>query len=302
MNERAQELGCHSTYFVNAHGLHDELQLTSARDTAKILEAALQYEDFRTIFSATDYTVEKTNMHDQRYLLTKNYLMNTDSVAIHYDNRVTGGRTGETADGFRCVATTSTSGNMEIICIVMGSRSTYSENGYSIASFGGFDETSELLDRAYNGYSMQQVIFKNQILRQQSVTNGDSDVFMASYEDFSTVLPSDISFDQLSYRYADIPGSNNAPIKKGQNVATLQVWYGSLCIAQTDIYAMNDVPVAYVKTAAVSQAVNAFRIGPVLVVLAIVIIIIVLIAFMLKTKRRYSRRKTRRHPVSRRRM
>lgn len=299
MNERAQELCCNATYFVNAHGLHDELQLTSARDTARILEACLKFEEFRTIFSTIKHTVEKTNLHDERNLTTKNYLMCTDSVAIHYDDRVTGGRTGETADGYRCVASVSQSGTMEVICIVMGSRSTYSENGYSIAKFGGFDETSDLLDRAYDGYSMQQVIFKNQILRQQPVTNGDSDVFMASYEDFSTVLPSGVSFDQLSYRYSDIPGSTEAPIKKGQNVAALQVWYGAMCIAQTDIYAMNDVPVAYVKTAAVSDAVKTWRIGPIIIV--IVFILIVVAAAVLLLQRQNRRRHIRYRSASRRR-
>ena len=254
MNSRAFELGCTETTYTNPHGLHNDSQVTTARDTCRVLQAALEHEFFRTVFGCVRYTVPATNMHAERNLSTNNYLMNTDRVAIHYDGRVTGGRSGETVDGYRCVASTSESGNMELICIVMGSKSSYQEDTYSISSFGGFPETSKLLDMAYSGYSRQQIIFENQILRQQPVLNGDSDVFAASYQSFSTVLPADIQFDQLIFRYSDAPGSSQAPIQKGQNLAALQVWYGGMCVAQTDVYAMNDVPIAYSKTSAVDTS------------------------------------------------
>lgn len=248
MNAKAAELGCTGTTYTNPHGLHNELQVTTARDICRVLQAALEHDVFRTMFGSVYYTVPATNKHEERNLSTNNFLMNTDSVAIHYDSRVTGGRAGTTAEGYRCVATTSSSGNMELICIVMGAKSVYMEDGYSVSSYGGYPETSKLLDMAFSGYSRQQIIYENQILRQQPVLNGDCDVFAVSYEAFSTVLPSDIEFDQLSFRYSDAPGSTQAPISKGQNLAALQVWYGSMCIAQTDVYAMNDVPIAYVKT------------------------------------------------------
>ncbi len=271
MNSRAQELGCTGTNYTNPHGLHNDLQLSTARDTCRILQAALKHDIFRTIFGTVYYTVEATNLHEKRNLYTNNHLMNTDTVSIHYDGRVTGGRAGTTADGYQCVATTSESGNMELICVVMGSKTTYLDDGYSIESFGGFPETSALLDLGYTGYSRQQIIFNNQILRQQPVVNGDSDVFVAAFEDFSAVLPETITFDQLTFRYADAPGSSQAPIKKGQNMAALQVWYGSMCVAQTDVFAMNDVPVAFTKTAN-TVSVNTYESGWATVIIIIAVL------------------------------
>lgn len=285
MNDRAAELGCTGTYFTNPHGLHNELQVTTARDVCRILQAALDYDQFRTIFGTVRYTVPATNLHEERNLSTNNYLMNTDSVAIHYDGRVTGGRTGVTADGYRCVASTSESGNMELICIVMGAKSVYVEDSNSVSSFGGFPETSKLLDMAFSGYSKKQIIYENQILRQMPVLNGDSDVFAASYEAFSTILPSDITFDQLSFRYEDAPGSTQAPIKKGQNLAALQVWYGSLCIAQTDVYAMNDVPVAYVKKVEINEGNAAGNSWIWIAVIVIIAIVAAAFFFRLRTLR-----------------
>lgn len=246
MNERAAELGCTSTAFTNAHGLHDVNQYTTARDLCKILSAALEYDAFRTYFGTINHTVPATNLHKERNLTSNNFFMNKESVAIYYDNRVTGGRTGVTSEGLRNIASLSESGNMEVICIVTESASTLSDNGRT-EKYGGFDETISLLDAAYNGYSRRQIIFPNQTLRQDSVLNGDNDLFVTSYEGFSTVLPSDISLDQLTFSYEELPGGTQAPIEKGQNVASLQVWYGSICIAQTNVYAMNDVSVAVKK-------------------------------------------------------
>ena len=49
MNEAAYSLGCYSTHFVNANGLHDENHYTTARDLATLARIAMQNEDFRTI-------------------------------------------------------------------------------------------------------------------------------------------------------------------------------------------------------------------------------------------------------------
>ena len=49
MNEKAKELGCKNTHFVNANGLYDDNHYTTARDMALIAKAAFQNETFRNI-------------------------------------------------------------------------------------------------------------------------------------------------------------------------------------------------------------------------------------------------------------
>ncbi len=275
MNNRAVELGCTGTKFVNPHGLHDPQQQTTAKDICRILMAALEHKEFRKMFGTEYYTIPATNLSEERILVTNNFLMNTDDVAIYKDERVTGGRTGMTSEGYRCIASLSESGNMEVICIVMGCESKMSENGYSTEVYGGFPETIELLNRAYTNTVKQQFICADQILKQQPVLNGDSHVFLMAKESFSTVLPADFTREQLSFRYTEVPGSSQAPIEKGQNMASLEVWYGASCIAQTDVYAANDVPVAYQKVATADKKFNV--IGVFLTVLVSIVLIAVLL-------------------------
>ena len=44
--DKAAELGCVNTHFVNPHGLHDENHYTCARDMALIMQAALKNKMF----------------------------------------------------------------------------------------------------------------------------------------------------------------------------------------------------------------------------------------------------------------
>lgn len=65
MNEKAKELGCVNSNFVNPHGLYNENQYTTAYDMALITRYALTTPDFLQYFSQTEYTMEPTNKQPQ---------------------------------------------------------------------------------------------------------------------------------------------------------------------------------------------------------------------------------------------
>lgn len=241
MNEYAENLGCTGTNFMNPHGLHHEQQLTTARDTAKILAAAMQNEDFAEIFNTAFYTVPATNKSSARYYETINHLINYKEYAIYYDTRVTGGRTGVTDDGYRCVAAASEADGLQMVSVVMGTHSTFEEDSYVIKIIGGFLETSALLDLGYAGYREVQIAYDGRPIKQQAVTNGTSNVILGTKDKLSTVLPNGLKDDDLIYRYNDIPGAFEAPIKKGDILSDVEIWYGSVCLGHMELYAMNDV-------------------------------------------------------------
>ena len=249
MNRYAQALGCTGTNFTNVHGLHDDDQYTTARDVVRILAAAVRNELFCTVFEAVQYTVPATNKSAARDLVTGNYLMNhnQDSVEIYYDGRVTGGRTGVTSTGHRCIAVTAENNGMLLISVIMGAKSVYQEDGYTVQSFGGYKETSALLDAGFEGYTATQIICANQALAQYSVENGASDVVVGTKESVYTVLPEGVTSSELNYRYSAV-GGFKAPVEKGEALSGVEVWYGNLCVAQVDLYAMNSVPIQREQT------------------------------------------------------
>ena len=240
MNRRAAEYGCTDTNFTNVHGLHDNAQHTTARDVAKILAAAVQNQLFCEIFGARYYSVPATNKSAERHLATQNYLMNNDDVVIHYDERVTGSRTAVANDRSRSIASVAKVNDMQLISVVIGAKSQYASDGYTTLVFGGFNETKQLLDLGFNGYKTAQILFKDQVLRQIVAPGGSSDVFVGALNGASSVIPDSVGSDELVYRFTN-EVSLTAPIEKGQFVSTLEIWCENVCVAQTDLYAMNSV-------------------------------------------------------------
>lgn len=244
MNRYASEIGCTDTQFMNVHGLHDDQQYTTARDTARILAVAMKNELFRNIFGAVSYTVPATTKSEERELVTGNHLMTQAEMEIYYDARVTGGRTGITEDGYRCIASTAEQNGLALICVVLGAESVYTEDGYTEKVFGGFKETSALLDLGFSGHKNVQILYENQALKQSAVLNGASDVVIGPQISVSTILPDSVTSEQLTYRYADTGDSYTAPIEKGQKLSYVEVWYDGTCVAQADLFALNSVSVA----------------------------------------------------------
>jgi D-alanyl-D-alanine carboxypeptidase (penicillin-binding protein 5/6) len=242
MNAYARELGCNATNFTNVHGLHDQNQYTTARDMGRILAQAVKNDDFMIYFSAQRYTVPATNLSESRGLASSNFLFesNSDGMTIYHDPRVIGGRTGITNDGNRCLATSAQQNDMHLVCVVLGCESTFADDGRTM-TYGSFNETSALYDAVFDGYKVARVLYDGQIIRQQAVIGGVSDLVLGSHTSVRTILPKDVTSDNLSYQYKYYQQELVAPISVGEKICQLQIWNGSICVAQTDLYAMHDV-------------------------------------------------------------
>lgn len=241
MNDKAIELGCENTHYGNVHGLHDEETYTTARDIARITEAALENETFRDMFCAKEYTMAATNKHEARTITTTNNMMNPKN-STYYDKRVTGGKTGATDQGGRCLTITAEKDGMELLCVVMGAKPTLAANG-SIDKHGSFEESKILIDYAFDTFEFRQVFFDGQSLSQYPVDNGASHVVTQAATSVSTVLPKDVDESQLKWVYEKQDDALIAPLEKGQKIGVAQVWYGTKCLAQTDMTAMHGVEV-----------------------------------------------------------
>lgn len=241
MNRRAEEMGCKDTVFTNATGLPDEASSTSARDLCRILDIALENEMFRTLFAAKNYTVPATNISEERKVTTSN-LMALENNKKYYDSRVTGGKTGATKDG-RCLTFTAEGSGMDLIGVVMGAVPTYEVENIVIKTYGSFEESKVLLDYALSQYEYRQIFYPEQAVSQHPVTDGASDVVLSPNREMSAVLPVELDPDDLSWVYGSVSSTIQAPVKAGEVLSNLQVWYQDTCVAQTDLVAMYDVPV-----------------------------------------------------------
>lgn len=295
MNERAAELGCTGTHFMNAHGLHNDDHYTTARDMAKIVAEAMKYPIFETIFTTAEYTVPATNLSEARELKTTNYLIRSNGYPVVTDSRVLGGKTGNTSKAGRCLVALAEKNGMKLISVVLGAKATYGEDGYSFIRYGNFEETTKMLDFAYKNYTTMQVLNPTQVAGQFPVSGGDHNAFGTISEAMSAAVPVGSDINTIRYEYT-LTDSLSAPVAKGQKIGVVRVWNGDICLAQQDLLAASAVAVEQ-KTAQKSEKQdvseglwNSILTGA-LVVVAVVFVVVLVIRARASAKRRRRRRK-----------
>ena len=75
MNDRAEELGCTDSHWMNANGLHNDQHYTTAHDMARIASAVYQFEEFRTVTQTLNYTIGPTNLVGESRTFQQNHKM-----------------------------------------------------------------------------------------------------------------------------------------------------------------------------------------------------------------------------------
>lgn len=117
MNERAKQLGCTNTHFVNPNGLHDPEHYTSAHDMALIAKEAIQNPTFREITGCKEYTVKSTNLRPEGFTLYHKHQMLMDTK-YHYDACI-GGKTGYTSEAKNTLVTYAEKNDHTLVSVVM---------------------------------------------------------------------------------------------------------------------------------------------------------------------------------------
>ena len=237
MNKKAKELGLTGTFFVNAHGLHEDAQVSTARDMVKIVLEAIKNEDFCRYFSALEYTIPATDLHGARSLTSTNFLMSKGVTEEYFDARVTGGRTGVTDARERCLIATAESGGLKYVAIVMGAVPSVTSAG--ITRFGSYEEVGQLFDMGFKNYRITQILGTDDIIAQYPVIGGENYIVTGPSKSVSVVLPTTITVKDLSFRYQNNFTSLTAPVTKGERLTMVQVWYNNVCIGQSPIITKN---------------------------------------------------------------
>ncbi len=138
MNDKAKELGCTSSHFVNPHGLPDEKHYLTAKDMAIIARAAYQNETFRLICGTKRYTIPPTNKHSDPTYMTNHHKMlyPKDTAAYLYDY-CTGGKTGYTYAAGNTLVTYAEKDGMTLLAVILnGSSPQYWNETRSLFEYG----------------------------------------------------------------------------------------------------------------------------------------------------------------------
>ena len=289
MNNRAQELGCTNTHFVNPHGLHDEEHYTSARDLLRIAKAAMENPTIAEIVAKDEVVLPITNKHPQTTTkYTTNYLISRKSTREYYYEGAIGIKTGTTTPAGLCLVGACVKGDYTYYTVVLGAEK--GENGER----NQFIETAKLFDYGAENFSQQVMLSSSEPIAEVPVrlSNEKDSVVVTPSENITAMLPNAFETSDLTMRYT-VEESVAAPVQAGDVLGKLTVSYEGKTW-QLDLVASSDAArstVLYILDRITGFfASTAFKI----IVASIVALIVILVVYVILVNRRRAKRRRRR--------
>lgn len=221
MNREAQQLEMRGTHYVNATGLPDPEQYTTAADLVKLSEALIRdFPESYPLYAIKEYKYNNINQPNRNRLLW-------------LDPMVDGIKTGHTETAGFCLIASAKRGNRRLISVVLG---TNSDSARAI-------ESQKLLNHGFQYYDSIRLYEKGQQLSLLEVWKGaDSKVKAGFDRDLFLTIPKGDADKVKATLVSHQPLI--APVSLGQQVATLHVTVDGKEIPDIPVLALEAVGVA----------------------------------------------------------
>ena len=208
MNQRAKDLGCVNTHFVNPHGLDNEEHYSCPYDLALIAKKAMEYTTFRRVSGSYNHKIPATNKNDARWISNTHPLIKKNIV---YEG-VFAGKTGSTSKAGNCLVTCAERDGMTLICVIMKAP-----NSSTVQA-----ETTKLLDYAFNNFTLTPLAASESSTKNAfPVLFEDEEALISevtsplSVSDASLVLPTGATYSDLTQKVSLTPSEG---FTAGENI------------------------------------------------------------------------------------
>lgn len=244
MNQKAQELGCVNTHFMNPHGLHDDNHYTTAHDLYLITKYAMTLPHFTDITDQTRYTYTPAGGPEagqERTLVTTNRLIDPNLDPSLYYRYARGIKTGSHDQAGYCLVSSATKGGYSYMCVALGSPSV-DENGNKITNRGEMIDSKNLYEWAFNNLEMKDVLNSEDSVGEIQLDyawNKDK-LLLVPAKNYSTIMPDSVDVSSVILT-KNLPESVEAPIKKGDKIGTATLSYAGQELATVDLVAAESV-------------------------------------------------------------
>ncbi len=222
MNKKAVELGLKNTSFANPHGLDSDNHYTTAYEMALIAKYAKEYNEIEKAVSTTSTTVK----FGERNV----FLSNTNALLRTYE-AATGMKTGFTNGANRCLVSSATKDNLNLIAVVLGSDTSKIR----------FNDSVKILDKVFNTYSYKDISNFLNIYINIPIIKGNNDCYIRNYayEKYEALTDEEYSKIKVVENFIN---KINAPMYKGDYIGTYSLMLDDEILYSKDFYLEEDIP------------------------------------------------------------
>jgi D-alanyl-D-alanine carboxypeptidase (penicillin-binding protein 5/6) len=221
MNAQATRLGLANTHFVNATGLSNPQQYSTASDLGLIAAAIIRdFPEYYPLYSMREYRYNNITQPNRNRLLW-------------IDPYVDGMKTGHTDAAGWCLIASAKRGDRRLIAVVLGAAS----------DAGRASDAQKLLNYGFQAYDTVQLYSSGKPVSNLRVWKGESrDVAAGFFTDQYLTLPKGKA-DKLALSMIAVEPLV-APVVKGQRLGTVKVALEGKAMAEFPLVALDDVPIA----------------------------------------------------------
>lgn len=253
MNDKAKELGCTNTHFMNPNGLKAKNHYTTASDFLKIAKAALANKTVYKISGTKVYHVGKTNKSSARTIETHLDLLETKNSGV------VAGKTGYWAEDDCSIALMYSKKGLKMILV----------------QFGANMETRAKDDAKLLKYGTKKIVTlkatdSKESLGKARVRYGARTLVDAYAKDVVKVYPKD-GTDKTVKVKTHYTKSIQAPLQAGDKVGTADVYCDGKKVATTDMIVKDDVEKGWILSAVYISNRETILLGAVTALLILVL-------------------------------
>lgn len=234
MNEKAKELGCKNTNFVNPNGIHDKNHYSCAYDLALIGQYAMKFSDIMRIAMIRQYTLPTTNKYTKtdRIFNATNVLINNESMNKYYYPYATGLKTGYTGNAGYCIVATAKKDNMELIAVILKANSIAER----------FSDCKTLFDYGFEHYTYKTLQSSGNIVKTIEISNATKEtkqLDVSVKDDITALLSSAMKLEDLEPTI-ELDSELKAPIAENKVIGKISYSidgeiYSSDLVADTSV-------------------------------------------------------------------
>lgn len=226
MNERAKELGCVNTNFINPHGLDHDEHYSCPYDLALIAKKAMEYTTFRRISGSYNHEIPETNKNQSRWIANTHPFIKKNVV---YEG-VFAGKTGSTAKAGNCLVTCAERNGMTLICAVMKAPNSATVQ----------EDTEKLLNYAFQNFTLTPLAASESSTKNAfPVLFEDEEALISevssplSVSDTSLILPTGASYGDLTKKISLSP--SNAFLSGENIIGEIDYYYADNYVGSAKI-------------------------------------------------------------------
>lgn len=251
MNQKAAEIGCTGTNFVNPHGLYDDDQYTNAHDMALIAKYAVDnYPKFVEIATTAEYTLHATNYSPDGWL-TIHHTNAMIQKGEYYYEPARGLKTGTLDESGRNLASMASKDGNNYLLVTMGAP-MYDADGNS--TYTHYSDQESIYEWAFNTFSYEKILSTGEEITEVPVKLGDGaeHVLLVPSEDFYTLWPNTLDSSSLKREistdgYTDSDGALTAPVEKGQVIGSYTLSLSGETLCTVDLVAKESVALSQLE-------------------------------------------------------